>query len=125
MIQELSLIKTRWYLIKDDKRKMIPTKYHHLVDNVSLNELNFEKVFLTKKERFLFEVENLKETLKDNEPYLYELISKKKVKKVYEVKCKESENRFEIKLGSYSVVCSKKLFDYSDDNLKELKHSYH
>lgn len=108
---ELEKIKDRHYLINDDHlKKMIPIKYEFIIGRLKLSDFNFEKLHLTQDERFKLELEHLVHDLENREPLVYELIKNKKVNKVSLVQCKHSESRNEVKIGSYWVKCSTKLF---------------
>lgn len=125
-MNELKQIGKRWYVVNPKgQKKMIPEKYSHLWDVIQSKEYDFTQVYLTKAERFLFEVWALKFNLMDSEPLLYDLIKDKKVTGVRLVKCKFAEDRYEATFGKYNVKCSKELYNYAKDSHVTVFYSYY
>ena len=120
---ELVKINKRSYLINGDLKKMIPIKYETIINRLTLSDFNFDKVRLNNDERFKLELKNLVNTIKNNEPLVYELISDKKASNISFVECKFAENRNEVKIGNYWVKCSSELFNLAPKELRVNKFS--
>lgn len=115
--------KTRTYLVNSEgKRKMIPAAYIDVVMEI-VNKLNFEKVFLSKKERFLLQAELFKKKIMETERYIYELIEKNEVEAVFKVSVKFDEDRTEVKFGKWNLRCPEKLYEMATPDLQRTKYS--
>jgi len=74
-----------------------------------------KKPKLSKQDKFLKEVNLFKKELKVENIHIFNFIKDLKPVKTFKVFVKFARDRYELQLGEYCIVCSKKIHDLCDN----------